>query len=174
MKKELRGFTLVELLIVMGILAVLMTIGIAVGRFAIQRANDIQHKSVIEQISQGVVSYYNDHRKYPPATGVENVFTPDPTTGSLSPYLDDSLDGGSPATYYYSTNPTQQSYLICVSLGGLNDTDGFGFVCEGNGYGDADVMGTAITQSDVPAGTDMSTAADLEIDWDGAVWGTAQ
>lgn len=167
MKQKVQGFTLVELLIVMGILAVLMTIGIAVGRFAIQRANNIQHQSVIEQMSEGIIAYYNDNRKYPDS---DEIFTADPVSGALADYLDESLDGGSPATYYYSTNGTNQAYLVCVSLGGVDDGDGFGYVCEGNGYGD--VM--TITESEVPAGTDMAAEADIQIDWDDDTWGTAQ
>ena len=55
-KKKYPAFTLIEMLIVMGILSVLMAIGVAVARFAIQRANNIQHQSAVDQMFQALQS----------------------------------------------------------------------------------------------------------------------
>jgi hypothetical protein len=51
--------------IVMGIIIILMAVGIASGRFAIRRANKIEHQNAAEQIYQAAQSYYSDNREYP-------------------------------------------------------------------------------------------------------------
>ena len=50
MSNKYKGFTLVEMLIVMGIIIILMVVGITAGRFAINRANDAAHRNAADQI----------------------------------------------------------------------------------------------------------------------------
>jgi type II secretory pathway pseudopilin PulG len=138
LNKSYKAFTLVEMLIVMGILIILMTMGIAAGRFAIQRANQIQHQSASDQLFQGLQSYYADNREYPSDTDFTSFGTALSASGVLGQYIDtQSFDGGSDATYYYFVDTdTQQSVIICVTLGGHDDDNEFGVYCNGNGFGE--------------------------------------
>ena len=65
----LKGFTLVELLIVIAILSILSTIGVANFRSARLKAMDAQRKSDLQTIAKSLEAYVNDYRSYP-ATGV--------------------------------------------------------------------------------------------------------
>ncbi|KKR06223.1 MAG: hypothetical protein UT34_C0001G0263 [candidate division WS6 bacterium GW2011_GWF2_39_15] len=135
--KNYKAFTLVEMLVVMGILVILMTMGIAAGRFAIQRANRVQHTNAADQLYQGLQSYYADNREFPDATTFGDFDTALGTGGALEKYIDSkAFDGGSDATYYYSVeDPAGQSVLVCVSYGGPQDENGQGGYCNGNGFG---------------------------------------
>jgi type II secretory pathway pseudopilin PulG len=53
------------MLIVMGIMIILMAVGIAGAKFALQRANKIQHQSAVDSMYQALHGYYSDNRKYP-------------------------------------------------------------------------------------------------------------
>jgi type II secretory pathway pseudopilin PulG len=149
------AFTLVEMLIVMGIVVILMAVGIASGRFAIQRANRIEHQNAADQIYQGLQSYYTDNRQFPDEPASVSALV----TTDLAEYIDE-FDGGSEATYMYAVDSTNQEMLVCVSLGGVGDANQLGYYCNGNAFGsDAVGMSTAITVKDVEYGTD-GTGAD--------------
>jgi prepilin-type N-terminal cleavage/methylation domain-containing protein len=172
-QKKSQGFTLVEMLIVMGILSVLMTIGVAVGRFAIQRANRIAHQGAVDQIFDGLQAYYTDNRKYPSkdsCTSFETLMTDD--TDCLGNYLEGSFDGGAPATYYYNTNDNQQEALVCVTLGGVDDESGLGMYCEGNGFGTVDNNVNENTLDPDEDAQAISSVKQWEVSysWDGEDW----
>ena len=151
MNKKYSGFTLVEMLIVMGIIIILTVVGITAGRFAINRANDVAHRNAADQLYTSLQAYYTDKRRYPAATdttvctgGVCSVQilvgTPQGTTGTLVPYIDkDAFDGGSTATYFYGVggDAGDQAVLVCVTLRGAaaeNNIHPEGAVyCAGNG-----------------------------------------
>jgi len=112
MNKKYSGFTLVEMLIVMGIIIILTVVGITAGGFAINRANDVAHRNAVDQLFTSLQAYYTDEREYPSGDGdcgPATVCTPellvgprDGGDGFLVPYIDkDSFDGGSAATYWY-------------------------------------------------------------------------
>ena len=103
------AFTLVEMLIVMGIVVILMAVGIASGRFAIQRANRIEHQNAADQIYQGLQSYYTDNRQFPDEPASVSALV----TTDLAEYIDE-FDGGSEATYMYAVDSTNQEMLVCV------------------------------------------------------------
>ena len=185
MNRKYSGFTLVEMLIVMGIIIILMAVGIAAGRFAIQRANDVAHQNAADQLFTAVQSYLTDEREYPSlvvdwSLALASGCTSSATQQCLEEYLSlGEFRGGTDATYYYWTD--EKSALVCVSLGGYGDEDGRGFYCTGNGFG-ATGAPAGITQKDVeanpaseyPAGT-ASTAWTLVQPWinDTDVFGTA-
>lgn len=136
MNRKYSGFTLVEMLIVMGIIIILMAVGITAGRFAINRANDVAHADAADKLFVAVQSYMTDEREYPVLTDLEaDLLAPAGQTagGQLSPYLTKGeFEGGTDATYYYWTDT--KSALVCVSKGGPSDEDARGFYCSGNGF----------------------------------------
>jgi len=154
MNKKYSGFTLVEMLIVMGIIIILTVVGITAGRFATNRANDITHKNAVDQAYTSLQAYYTDHREYP-VNSVAGVSCNTGTVctfaklvgdknkeGLLVPYVDaKSFDGGSKATYFYGVGGDggNQAVLACVTLRGQADEnakrdDGL-IYCAGNGIG---------------------------------------
>jgi len=62
-----KGFTLVELLVVMAILGVLVTVTLGSFRSSQARGRDAQRKSDLKQISSALELYYSDYGKYPDA-----------------------------------------------------------------------------------------------------------
>jgi len=125
------------MLIVMGILVILIVLGVAVGRMAMDRSNEIEHKNGATKLYQAAQSYYTDNKEFPEDTSpIEEMVK----TGKLKDYLDmGTFNGGSDASYYYFTNPSQQAVLICVTLGGRGDEDQKGVICVGNGFNDPSI-----------------------------------
>lgn len=182
MRKNLyEAFTLVEMLIVMGILIILMAVGITAGRYAINRANNVAHQDAVKQIYTALQAYYTDHREFPAAADLGTLMG---TGGALYDYLDQgAFNGGTAADYYYFVDTaTQQSTVVCVTLGG--DTAATvakedSLYCDGNGFGDADLgLGTStaasltdheVKSTDTVYGPITDTAASAAT-WDGSRW----
>ena len=59
------GFTLIELLIVMVIIGILATIGLATFASSQMKSRDAKRKSDLQQISRALELYYNDKGQYP-------------------------------------------------------------------------------------------------------------
>jgi len=145
-----KGFTLIEVLIVMGILIILMAIGIAVGRYAIERADRIQHQDAAEQLYNALVKYKLDNKEYPrmgSCSGcIQEQFFAEAlgfkgTIPAIKGYFEkDVFDGGTDATYYYYVEPiSAQFVVVCVSLGGIDDENNKGHYCTGDGIGNQPV-----------------------------------
>lgn len=172
--RKTNAFTIVELLIVMAILALLMTIGIVVGQYAISQANKVQHEKAADKLSEAIVAYSQDFRRYP-TTITDNGNSP--TEGVLAAYLEGVFDGGSEASFYYDTDTTGQIYIICVTYGGANDIDQKGVYCEGNGYDEIDILNGMVTQQtlDYNEGgsyviNEAANSARSTATWDGSQW----
>ena len=150
--RKYSAFTLVEMLIVMGILIILMAVGITAGRFAINRANDVAHQNAADKLYVAMQAYYTDNREFPELDSFSEALAQD---GALNKYMSDGeFTGGTDATFYYwrsnaggaGSVAAGQAMLVCVSRGGINDETGRGFYCTGNGFGDV----SGITDKDVP------------------------
>ena len=165
MNRKYSGFTLVEMLIVMGIIIILMAVGITAGRFAINRANDVAHQDAADKLFVAVQAYMTDKREYPLVTDWETVLA---DGGLLNSYLSKGeFEGGTDATYYYWTDT--KSAMICVSKGGAGDEDGRGFYCSGNAFG-ADgapvVEGKDVKVAETPIDCPAAGEWTLIQDWD--------
>jgi prepilin-type N-terminal cleavage/methylation domain-containing protein len=66
-----KGFTLVELLVVMAIIAILATLIVGGFRSSQMRGRDAQRKSDLKQISTALELFYADYGKYPAASGTQ-------------------------------------------------------------------------------------------------------
>lgn len=138
-RKSYKAFTFVEMLIVMGILIILMVIGIAAGRYAINRANRVAHQNAADQIYQTLQAFYTENRQFPEPALLEDMLS---EGGALYEYTEGDFNGGAPATYHYFVQhgTVRQAVLVCVTLGGHGDQLGRGIYCTGNGFGSADVI----------------------------------
>ena len=144
-RRTYKAFTLIEMLIVMGILVILMVVGIAAGRYATQRAQDIAHQNAVTSIYQGLAAYFTDHGKYPEDTDGITDFEETPAAlfaaDVLGGYIDvGSFDGGIDTHYWYFVGDAGQSTIVCVALGGLGEEDAErGIYCDGNGFSSDDL-----------------------------------
>jgi len=131
-----KAFTLIEMLIVMGILVILMVVGVAAGRFAIDRANQIAHQNGATQLYQALQSHFTDYGRFPVYSTLQDMTeNTDNVEGALGKYLDmGSFKGGSEADYSYFVNTTRQAVVVCVTLGGADDETNKGVSCVGNGF----------------------------------------
>lgn len=64
-----RGFTLVELLIVMLILGILVTLAVSVGQYRINQVGGEETRGIQQMILMALEAYYELHKEYPPDAG---------------------------------------------------------------------------------------------------------
>lgn len=111
MKKHLRkGFTLVELLVVMAILGVLVAIVAGNFRSAQLRGRDAQRKSDLKQLSEALELFYADYGRYPSdSSGRMSAcsYNPATQTGSVCDWGQDEMTDG--RTVYFKTMPVDPS-----------------------------------------------------------------
>ncbi len=172
MNRKYSGFTLVEMLIVMGIIIILMAVGITAGRFAINRANDVAHQDAADKLFVAAQAYMTDFREYPEVADWDVALANGVACGTpcLEEYLSaGEFEGGTDTTFYYWTDT--KSALVCVALGGPGDEDGRGYYCTGNGI-NATGAPTGITAKDIDA--DTGTADGLPAASTAAQWMSIQ
>jgi type II secretory pathway pseudopilin PulG len=180
-----QAFTLVEMLIVMGILIILMVIGVSAGRYAINRANRVAHQNAADQIYQALQAYYTENRQFPEVATVDTMMAED---GALHEFMEGEFNGGNPATYHYfvgtGESTLRQSVLVCVTLGGIEDELERGVYCSGNGFRDeelpigtenASILTQSFFDSETFAGEDTNYYTTITAlpgaDWNGNDWG---
>jgi len=181
MKKYI-AFTLIEMLIVMGIIMILIGVGVGLSRWAIERATRIEHQNAAENLYSAIVKYRNEEGYFPllgsGGSRIEEEFFAvalgyKGSNPVLIPYLSkEEFDGGVDATYYYAVDDIDgQTALVCVSLGGFDDEAGKGFYCTGNGLGYLPTTsGGKITQQDIPANTQTGDLGGIVRGLDDSYW----
>jgi general secretion pathway protein G len=115
--KLLPGFTLVELLVVISILAILSTIGIGNFQSARIKARDLSRKSDLQTIAKSLEAYVNDHRTYPLSQDGKIICQSTPTT--ICDWGEPFTDG---STTYITTLPQDSvgaaKYVYVAGAGG--------------------------------------------------------
>lgn len=131
-KKEYKkGFTLLEMLVVIGIIGILMGVGSVSFTAAQKRARDSKRRQDIEAISKSLEQYYADNNGYPldsTCAGIDTYFNggvpEDPKTGAYDFDGACSIDG--------------VSFCVCATL----EVEGAGNASARNGatcsFGGAD------------------------------------
>jgi prepilin-type N-terminal cleavage/methylation domain-containing protein len=115
-----KGFTLVELLVVMAILGVLVTLVAGGFRTAQMRGRDGKRKSDLKEIANSLEVFYSDHGEYPDASGGRIqacIYDPIAGSGDCTWGASEFTDN---ATAYFKTLPedpvSAQFYVYRVNL----------------------------------------------------------
>jgi prepilin-type N-terminal cleavage/methylation domain-containing protein/prepilin-type processing-associated H-X9-DG protein len=82
-KGKRAAFTLVELLVVIGIIALLLAVLLPALNKARESARAVQCLSNLRQLSMAIVMFAGDHRGQMPAGGTNSPYKIDPTTGDI-------------------------------------------------------------------------------------------
>jgi len=124
MKK--RGFTLVEILIVIAIIASIIAIAIPNYLSARQRALDVKTKSDMAAIKDALRLYYNDFNSYPPSAAPGKLSGCGAAGTALCPCTaggSDFATGAACENVYMKQTPTGLGSTILYSLSTLRTDD---------------------------------------------------
>ncbi|MCC6711234.1 MAG: type II secretion system protein [Candidatus Pacebacteria bacterium] len=126
--KNQRGFTMIELLIVIVILAILVVIGIGSFMSSQLKSRDSARKTDLQNIARALELYYNDKGEYPVDTSKTGILSQEWGTAFVDPDNNQTLymnllpsDPGA-YTYYY-TSVTGDEFQLYTYLENENDRD---------------------------------------------------
>ncbi|QQG41397.1 MAG: prepilin-type N-terminal cleavage/methylation domain-containing protein [Candidatus Woesebacteria bacterium] len=163
MKNNTKGFTLIELIVVMSIIAILAIIALAYFRGQIFKGKDARRKADIQRIQVAVEEYEKDHNCYP----LSQTVTCNPGTG-LTPYLNKiPCDPSTNASYYYeyqdSVCPSWyriyakfENHLDSATVGWIGPNSAFDYIAT-SPNAPANTAGTSGVTTPPPGGTPQPT-----------------
>ena len=116
-----RGFTLIEILIVLAIIGIMVTIASFGVQGAREAARDAKRKTDLENIKTSLELYFNDCRAYPTHVGrqVRSPLTGDGSStrcASVNVYMSDVPTDPLPSGRYYYFTPSTTNYVLCAAL----------------------------------------------------------
>ncbi len=131
-----KGFTLIELIVVMLILAILVTLGLGTFRSSQTKSRDSRRKGELKNVASALELYYNDYGRYPSDNGSGKI-TACGTAGITvcewgSAFQDQNntyymtklpTDPKSGYTYYYDVGGGNLSYQLYGRLENTEDAD---------------------------------------------------
>jgi len=122
--KSKKGFTLVELLVVISIISILSSLSIVSVNIARQRARDAKREADISQVRLALYMYFDDNLQFP---FTNNEMIPDNTTvENWTNVLIPALRG---------TLPGSQSYMLRVPIDPINlDPNLYKYVSDGKEF----------------------------------------
>lgn len=108
--KNAKGFTLVELLVVIFIIGVLVSLLLANILGARQRATDVEKKANLQQVKRALRLFYNDFQSYPAAVG--DRFTNEVTGGTPVPEGEEFHNQDNDEVIYMKEIPEYDEYAV--------------------------------------------------------------
>ncbi len=108
LKKGRSGFTLVELMIVITVIAILATIAVASFTRVQKQARDTKRKGDMQTLATSLQAYYTENNSYPAALST--------LVSTYLPSLPTPPAGGSYTVYSYSIGNGGNIYGLCVDL----------------------------------------------------------
>ena len=112
---ENKGFTLIELIVVMSIIAVLSTLSLFAIQGARRSSRDAKRKADLGQIASALEMYKADCNSYPSSLPGIGSSLQSNCLGSTVTYLQTLPGDPSGGSYYYS-RPTEVTFILCSTL----------------------------------------------------------
>ncbi len=161
-KASKKGFTLVELLVVMAILAILIGLSVVGIGYALMRSRNIQRATGMANLDTALNEYFSDKSVFPVSTNF-----PTGVESALSSYFEGNWSKGpAKSVYCYRSGDQNLKYTACVSQEQLGSST-YTYNCVGNNLGTTGWP--AKTGTDCSLGATCGTCAT----WDGSSWGGA-
>lgn len=123
-----RGFTMVELMIVMALMAILAIIAVPSFTGTMKKSRDSRRKGDLSQIVKALETYYNDTGTYPSSTGgkINNLaWGSSWTVGSVVYMSKLPKDPYGPSSYWYESPPSVGTvgYILFARIENTDDPD---------------------------------------------------
>lgn len=152
-KYSLRGFTLVELLVVMAIMSVLIGISVAGLGYAMRRSRNIARQAAVTNLDRALESYYSDQQQYPDNTTAPTITSLVAAgTGLLDVYLEGSWDVPvKTCVVYYSLDGVR--YVTGASQEDARGDNDMYWAGPGLNYSTGGYPATRITELNITAAT---------------------
>lgn len=160
-----KGFTLVELLIVIAIMGILTSITVAQFVTAKKKANDVSRKSDLNGISKSLQMYFADYGVMPDASVDGKIVV----KGLTLNWGGEFVDGGYVymkvlpkennvllPNYCYKTDIDKKKYAIFAQLENITDKE-----CDGHAYKCGSDLSTSYCFAYVSPNTSLNTTGDL-------------